>query len=133
LSPMRIRLVVLATTAAVIAAALAIAGGSAGAASACVNLKVTAGVKPALKAAYFAIHHRHSPGPTPGTTFYGRCGTTLYAAADMPDPRFAETDDQPESFRKLAGHVWHDIGDDGSLCTIPKSLRLGLWHLRGPC
>ncbi len=124
----------------VVLAALAVAvplvasGGAASGASACVNLKVTSGVKPALKAAYFAIHHRHSPGPVPGTTYYGRCGTTFYAAADMPDPRTPNgTDDQPESFRKLAGHVWHDIGDDGSLCTIPKSLRLGFWHLRGPC
>ncbi len=130
---MRTRLALLAAGAAAVATALATAGAPAGASSACVNLHVTAGVKPALKAAYFAIHHHHSSGPVAGTTFYGRCGTTLYAAADMPDPRFKETDDQPESFRKLAGHVWHDIGDDGSLCTIPKALRLGLWHERGPC
>jgi hypothetical protein len=119
------------------AAAIAAIPGSAAATSGhCVNLPVTASVKPAIKAAYLHLHgpkHR-SNGPTPGTTFYGRCGSTLWASADFPDLGRAETDDQPETFRKLSGHIWHDRGDDGALCTVPLALRK-MWGIGdpGPC
>jgi|SRR5215471_9248809 len=113
--------------------AVALLTGPAGAnSSRCVNLKVTPGVKPALKAAYFATHKAHS-SPLPGTTFYGRCGTTLWAAGTFPDPRAGGTTDQPEVFRKLPGHVWHDRGDGGSICEVPAALRK-LWGPNGePC
>lgn len=115
-----------------IAAFAAITGPAGAKSSSCVNLKVTPGVKPALKAAYFAAHKAHS-SPVAGSTFYGRCGTTYWAAGSFPDPHLHDLTDQPEVFRKLPGHVWHDRGDGGSICEVPAALRK-LWGPNGePC
>jgi hypothetical protein len=108
--------------------------GSAGASTGCVNLAITPDVKPALHLAYKTAHgtRRTITGPLPGTTFYGRCGSTHWAIADFEENHRPQSD-QPETFRRLAGHVWHDRGDDGSICSVPAGLRR-LWGPRGePC
>ncbi len=126
--------VVVALAAVIGATALAAITGSAGASSGCVNLSITPDVKPGLHLAYKTVHgtKRTITGPLPGTTFYGKCGSTRWAIADFEENRHP-LDDQPETFRRLAGHVWHDRGDDGSICSVPKSLRK-LWGPVGePC
>jgi hypothetical protein len=116
-------------------AVAALSGPATASSSSCVNLKVTADVKPALRLAYFTLHgSKHRAVLQPGSTFYGRCGATYWAAGTFNDVGRAETNDQPETFRRLPGHVWHDRGDDGALCSVPLSLRKK-WNMgvQGPC
>jgi hypothetical protein len=117
-----------------LAAAVALPGSAPASSSGCVNLPVTPSVKPDLKAAYLTLHgpKLRSKGPLPGSTFYGRCGGTHWAAADFPFPG-NDLDDQPETFREFPGAHWRDRGDDGAFCTIPAQLR-ALWgRSGGPC
>jgi hypothetical protein len=78
--------------------------------AACVNLAAT----PAVKATLLSVHRGNDPratGPKPGSTYYGRCGSTYYALASF---RNANTgyDDQPEAFSRTSGS-WRDLGDTG--------------------
>ncbi len=117
----------------VVAGALAAGSGPAGASSSgCVNLAVTPGIKPALNLAYRNLHGpKHTvAGPLAGTTYYGRCGSTHWAIGDFVQDG-KTLGDQPETFRRLAGHIWHDRGDDGSICNVPARLRR-LWGAHGP-
>lgn len=110
--------------------ALGVPGGPAQAAS-CTNLRVAAGTKPALATAYHRAHSGQRPratGPVPGTTYYGRCGSIFWAAATFTAPGVGATD-QPETFRRLAGGGWRDLGDSVTVCRIPRGLRL-IWHNR---
>ena len=75
----------------------------------CVNL----GATPAVKSTLLAVHRRFDPtatGPRPGSTYYGRCGSSYYALASF---RHANTgyDDQPEAFKRVS--AWRDLGDTG--------------------
>jgi hypothetical protein len=96
--------------------------------SGCVNLKVYAGMKAELRAAYKRGHPGQRPasvGPRPGTTYYGRCGQIYYALAGFWRDELGNMDG-PEAFRKR-GKYWHDINDNGA-CYIPLDL-LAKWNL----
>jgi hypothetical protein len=101
----------------------------AGATAGCRNLVAAASVKAQLRAAYLDAHGARTrvKGPLAGSTYYGRCGTTRWAAATFSRPRVGTTD-QPETFRRLSGHRWRDRGDDGAFCKVPRSL-VAIWRL----
>jgi hypothetical protein len=102
----------------------------AGATGDCRNLAAAPSVKTQLRAAYLDAHGARTPvkGPLPGSTYYGRCGTTRWAAATFSRPRVGTTD-QPETFRRLRGHRWRDRGDDGAFCKVPRAL-VAIWRLQ---
>lgn len=92
----------------------------------CKNLTVTDGVRHALKRA-----HGHRDGAiAKGSVYYGRCCSTRYAIATFSKA----VADQPEKFRRRAGHRWKDEGDGFETgCTsarrpIPKAL-VRIWGL----
>ncbi len=114
---MRATLLALAT-----AVALTVPAG-AGAAS-CTNLKVSSATKSAILESY------NGRGTfVRNSLYYGRCGSTYYAAASFRSPGAGLTD-QPESFKK-SGSRWRDLGDGGcdpSNRDIPSSLKK-IWKL----
>jgi hypothetical protein len=108
-------------------AAAGVSSTAAGAPS-CQNLRID----PGLRAKLTAAHHRSREGAiSKGSIYYGRCGSTHYAIATFSKALA----DQPEKFRKLAGHSWVDKGDGfedgcdaGARSPIPKAL-VALWHV----
>jgi len=111
-------------------AGLLIALAVAPSAPACQNLHT----EPGLRAALVKLHARPKEGTiVPGSLYYGRCGTTRYAIGTFS----GALADQPEKFRKLAGHPWHDMGDGfedgcsrGARYPIPYAL-VRLWGFCG--
>lgn len=108
---------------------LATAAGAAPAAASCQNLRIG----PTLRSALTQAHPQKKEGPiAKGSVYYGRCGSTRYALATFSNALA----DQPERFRRRAGHRWFDLGDTGDPfdCSssndyrIPHSL-LRLWHV----
>jgi hypothetical protein len=121
---MRRRLALLALACAAFAAASA----HAAPAATCVNLKVDASVRPALEHAH---SRKRDGGIEKGSIYYGRCGSTSYAIATFSKALA----DQPEKFRRLAGHGWSDFGDGfedgcsrGARYPVPAAL-VRLWHV----
>jgi hypothetical protein len=110
-----------------LAAVAGIPSGATGAPS-CQNLRVESGLRAKLTAA----HARPREGAiSKGSIYYGRCGSTYYAIASFSKALA----DQPEKFRKLAGHGWVDKGDGfedgcsaGARWPVPKAL-VALWHI----
>jgi len=100
-------------------------------ASTCANLKAPKSFDAAIAAAFHTAHrgsHIKFIGPLKGESYFGQCGSTQWAVGTFTLPN-GDATDQPETFRKLKGHPWHDRGDDGSICEIPHSLTT-LWGLR---
>lgn len=94
----------------------------------CHNLTVTDHVREAL----YTAHDRPKEGPiSPGSIYFGRCGSTRYAIASFSKALA----DQPEKFKHRKGHRWKDKGDGfedgcsaGARYPIPKAL-VKIWGI----
>ncbi len=97
----------------------------------CVNLAAT----PAVKSTLLGVHRSVDPtatGPRPGSTYYGRCGSSYYALAFFRNARTGY-DDQPEAFKRVSGR-WRDLGDTGgpvedNCGRVPRSL-MAAWGFK---
>lgn len=96
------------------------------------NLVAGPAVKAALRVAFTEAHTGFADGeingPLPGTTYYGQIGSDQWALATFSLVTTGTTD-QPETFRRSGG-VWHDMGDNGSVCQVPPRL-MAAWRLTG--
>lgn len=112
------------TSIAAIAVLAALTLGAPADAASCSNQKVTSSAKADILAA-----HKGKATFVKGSLFYGKCGSTYYAAATF-TAKGVGTTDQPESFKKSGG-TWKDLGDGGcdpSNHQIPSSLKK-IWKL----
>jgi hypothetical protein len=124
--PVRLVALVCAATLAAVGVPAGLVDATAARAAKCTphNLAATPAVKTALRRA----HHRVTPsdtGPRAGSVYYGTCGGTRWAMASFRH-RNGGFDDQPESFKRVRGGRWRDLGDDGACQAIPAQLR-ALW------